>query len=447
MTDRAVRAPQEYANHSPRARAIARLLDRTTGPPVGLIARAHAMARRPSRGDGPGIILLRADHLGDWLMATPAIRALRRRYERAEIRAVVSPAAAAAARLNPDLDGGIVFRAPWYEPVAGEETSPMAFLGLLGRLGLGRNSGTGTLFPDFGSPGSGSGRRASGRWDVAVEMRGDPRLLLALAASGAGRRVGFGNLGLGSVLTDPVALFPERDHVRRNFDVLAPLGVEVPDSAEARRPVLPVPEEAAAHARALLAECGQAEGTGFALVAPGSARPHQRWSVEGFAAVADGLAARNLTVLLTGSAADGAVARAVAERAASRPAILAGRTDLPLFAALASTASLLVANDSGAVHVAAAAGCPVVAIFGPTSPALSFPYGELPGCRAVSGPTPCARPCFRADCGNDHGYGSLAPEAVLEACRWALEDGHASSNTGGGCDNPPAAASGARGRS
>jgi ADP-heptose:LPS heptosyltransferase len=99
---------------------------------------------------------------------------------------------------------------------------------------------------------------------------------------------------------------------------------------------------------------------------------------------------------------------------------LTGQTDLPDLAALLHCSDLMLANDSGGVHLAVAVGCPAVALFGPTSPALSFPYSAGAG-RAVAGPTSCTRPCFRRDCGEDHGYETITPEQVIQVSREILE--------------------------
>jgi ADP-heptose:LPS heptosyltransferase len=103
------------------------------------------------------------------------------------------------------------------------------------------------------------------------------------------------------------------------------------------------------------------------------------------------------------------------------PAInLAGSTTVGLLPALLSKASLLITNDSGPMHIAAAAGTPVVALFGPTSAVLTGPYGA--GHRVLTGQVPCS-PCFSRVCRHSPEMECLhliKPNNVAEAARHVL---------------------------
>ncbi len=102
------------------------------------------------------------------------------------------------------------------------------------------------------------------------------------------------------------------------------------------------------------------------------------------------------------------------------PVDLVGVTGVGLLPALLEFACLLVTNDSGTLHVAAAVGTPVVALFGPTSPVRTGPYGK--GHRVVTHDVPC-RPCFSRVCRYRVPLACLAgisPDQVLEAVRERL---------------------------
>jgi len=100
------------------------------------------------------------------------------------------------------------------------------------------------------------------------------------------------------------------------------------------------------------------------------------------------------------------------------PAVdLAGATTVGLLPALLSRASLLITNDSGPMHIAAAVGTPVVALFGPTSAVRTGPYGV--GHQVLTGQVPC-RPCFSRTCHNTLPLECLklvSPDQVLAAAR------------------------------
>ena len=109
--------------------------------------------------------------------------------------------------------------------------------------------------------------------------------------------------------------------------------------------------------------------TGATVIHPGAKAAERRWPVDRFAAVAGALAGRGHRVVLTGSAAERPIARAVAA-AAGLPdtAVLAGTTDVGGLATLVAHARLLISGDTGAGHLATAFGTPSVLLFGPTPP-------------------------------------------------------------------------------
>jgi heptosyltransferase II len=222
-------------------------------------------------------------------------------------------------------------------------------------------------------------------------------------------RVGFAGEGRSLLLTAAVRR-PARGelHLSREYlDLAARLGA-APDGP-APPPLAPDPA-AAARAAALLAG---ADGARVAILGPGALYgPAKRWAPERFAAVGRALAGRGFAVLVCGSAAERAVCEAVAHDAGGRA--LAGVTDLPVQAALCARAAIVVCNDSGLAHPAAATGAPTVVIFGSTSSAWTAPLGTR--VVVVQHAPPCS-PCFQRTC--RIGYRCLAavtePE-VVRAC-------------------------------
>jgi heptosyltransferase-2 len=145
-------------------------------------------------------------------------------------------------------------------------------------------------------------------------------------------------------------------------------------------------------------------------LAPGAAYGGaKRWPAERFAALGASLGAGGVQSVMVGSAADAAtagdVARAFEACLASVPAAvprllsLVGRTDLPALAGVFAACRALVTNDSGAMHLAAACGTPVTAVFGPTDERGTRPLGEAH--RILTAPVWC-RPCMLRECPLDH---------------------------------------------
>jgi heptosyltransferase-2 len=151
--------------------------------------------------------------------------------------------------------------------------------------------------------------------------------------------------------------------------------------------VAPPPVSAALAAK--LAAAGVKPGDRLAGVHPGAAWATKRWLPERFAELCRRLKAAGLTPVLVGGPGDAALGAEIA--AASGAADLVGRTDLVELKELTGRLSLFVTNDSGPMHLAAAAGVPVVALFGATTRELGFfPYGA--GHQVVEADLAC-RPC------------------------------------------------------
>ena len=154
-------------------------------------------------------------------------------------------------------------------------------------------------------------------------------------------------------------------------------------------------------AEARVREAGALSDGRRVAFAPGAAYGSAKcWPPERFAAVADSLIDElNATVILFGTNAEIEICRQIADRMHHRPVILAGRTSIGELPALFSRCHLFVGNDSGAMHVAAAVGLPVVAIFGPTDPHGTAPVTSHK--TLVRHPVACS-PCFLRECPIDH---------------------------------------------
>jgi len=127
--------------------------------------------------------------------------------------------------------------------------------------------------------------------------------------------------------------------------------------------------------------------------------PAKRWPIRHFAALASRLRDHGFAVWLLGSMKDAPVTETIREASDDACQSLAGRTDLGEAADLLACAAVVVSNDSGLMHVAAAVGRPVVALFGSSSPAYTPPLSAV--ARVVRHPVPCS-PCFRRECPLGH---------------------------------------------
>ncbi len=173
-------------------------------------------------------------------------------------------------------------------------------------------------------------------------------------------------------------------------------------------------------ARSLLRAAGARLDRALVALCPGSTNSRaKRWPSERFAELADRLAAYGSEVVLIGAPEESEVTEEVLRQTRHRPIVLTGRTSLAQSAAVLSVADLLVTNDTGPAHVAAALGRPVVVVFGPTDPTTTRPFSEL--ATVVRRPPECA-PCMLRDCPIDHRcMTAVTAEEVFGHARRALE--------------------------
>jgi len=171
-------------------------------------------------------------------------------------------------------------------------------------------------------------------------------------------------------------------------------------------------------ARTLLAAEGIPRTSRFIVLNPGAAYGSaKRWHEDRFATVADILAGElRLNVAIIGSAAEKPVASQIRDRLKSAAAVLSGKTSLEMLIGVLAESSLMITNDSGPMHIAAALGVPTVAIFGSTDEKATGPYG--PRTRIVKHPVDCS-PCLLRECPIDHRCMNLV--TVDDVCRAARE--------------------------
>ncbi|MBN1830061.1 MAG: lipopolysaccharide heptosyltransferase II, partial [Deltaproteobacteria bacterium] len=151
----------------------------------------------------------------------------------------------------------------------------------------------------------------------------------------------------------------------------------------------------------------------FAGIAPGAAfGPAKMWFPDRFAAVAQGLIDRlGVSILLFGSASDRPAAETIGKALSGTVVNLAGETTLDEAIALMARCSLFVSNDSGLMHLVAALGIPVVALFGSTDPAVTAPQGKR---LRVIYKNPSCGPCLKKQCPGDFRcMKSISTEEVL----------------------------------
>jgi len=256
---------------------------------------------------------------------------------------------------------------------------------------------------------------AGQRYDTVLDMQGLLKSALVVALSGARRKVGFaGSRELAYLALNervPSGRL-ERHAVLKYLDLTRHLGAKV---GRVSFPVWVRPEEEARVERLL------AGGPPVIAVSPQTRWETKQWSAASFAALTRSLVAElGARVALCGAPADRPQLEAIAEQAGHPSGVLnlAGQLNLREFAHLCRLSRLVVSCDSGPMHLAAAVGAPVVAIFGPTAPWRTGPFGSTH--RVVRRGLSCS-PCFRKRCASRACLEGVSPQEVLEAARGLWE--------------------------
>ena len=236
-------------------------------------------------------------------------------------------------------------------------------------------------------------------------------------AAGIGERWGYAADVRSRLLTRAVAKPKRALHQAQYYQYLT-RSLEMENGP--LEPELTVPASAKADARALLAERGWDGRSPLVVLAPGAAygRAKQWIPAHVVSLVASLVRDRNTTCALVGSRADGevtaAIVRALPPSLAERVIDLAGATSLAVLAGVLAAAQSVVANDSGAMHLAAAVGAPVVALFGPTIVDATRPLARAGGRAEVLTHRVWCRPCMLRECPIDHRcMTGITPDRVL----------------------------------
>jgi lipopolysaccharide heptosyltransferase II len=305
---------------------------------------------------------------------------------------LTSPAGAEVAGLIPEIDDTLAYEAPWVKSTPPRLTSDVEQT-LIRRL-------------------------RAGRFDAAVifttfSQSALPAALLTFLA-GIPLRLAHCHEKPYGILTnwvpDPEPADGIRHEVRHQLDLVATVGA----STDNEHLSLRVPLHVQVSTGSILHELGLDDGRRWAVLHPGSTAASRRYPPEQYAEVARGLVAEHdWQIVVTGSEGERALAQDVADRAGVLVHNLVGELDLAGLAALIARAPVLITNNTGPSHIAAAVGTPVVCLYALTNPQHT-PW--LVPSRVLSNDVPC-RWCYRSLCPEGHHacLRGVPPDAVVAA--------------------------------
>ncbi len=325
--------------------------------------RAKAKHRRSSLKN---ILLIKPSSLGDIVMALPALSALRKSAPFAKISWFIRPEFAPLLKNHPHLTETILFDRKflgqaWFNPRA-----MAALLSLIWRLNR-------------------------SKFDAVIDLQGLFRTASLAWLSGCKKRFGMAGAREFGYIFYTHKVKQDRDSIHLvdyYLKIVQAAGASKSDTQSPRWPtpfLLPT-DPAAADAVNRLLKTNGIEPDSFAVFVPTSAHEDKCWPAERFAALADRVSKQfHLSIIATGAASEKDAVERLKNLANVSIANFAGATSLSELVALLKAARLVVSNDTGPGHIAAAEGTPLVLIFGRSNPARVAPYGR-PNCVAAVEP-------------------------------------------------------------
>ncbi len=345
------------------------------------------------------ILCVRLDSLGDVLMTTPALRALKESGSDRRITLLTSPAGAEAASLVPEIDAVLVYEAPWMKatPPRTDNTPEYAMAERLRRLQF----EAAVLF-------------------TVYSQNPLPAAFLCYLAN-IPLRLAHCHENPYQLLThwvqDPEPSTRIRHEVQRQLDLVATVGCGTADARLSIR----FPRRAHSHALRWLREMGIDRRRFWVVIHPGASAASRRYPAAGFAEAARRLVRElDCPVVFTGAQAERELIEQIRGLMGVPSHLLAGELSLAELAALLSVAPLLIANNTGPIHVAAAVGTPVVDLYALTNPQHT-PWG-VPS-RVLFHDVPC-KYCYKSVCPEGHHdcLRRVSPDAIVTAACELLRD-------------------------
>lgn len=333
------------------------------------------------------ILIVKTSAIGDVIHTLPALTCLRQKYPEARIDWLVEEAASEAVIGHQAVNKVLVSRRQEWIRLYKQGRRLAAWRGFR------------TFVRELRST----------EYDLLIDFQGLLKSSLFVFLARAKRKAGFGRgmehaEGSWLFLNESIPPVDMNQHaLRRELMLLAALGVPCQEVIFN----FPISEASRQQAEALLMASGVDLQRPLVAINPMTTWPTKHWYAERFALVADQLCAMGLTVVFTGGPHDapgiGTILAAMPQGAIN----LAGKTTLKTLAAIYQRAAVVITTDTGPMHIAAAVGTPVVALFGPTAPWRTGPFGE--GHQILRVELACS-PCFKKEC--DLGHACMAQIGV-----------------------------------
>lgn len=328
------------------------------------------------------ILVINTMCIGDVMLTTPALRALKNNFPNSHLAMVVDKSCQAVLENNPNVDEII----PMDKKAV--DKSIFTLLQFIKQI-------------------------RKRKLDLVVNLSCNERSIFLTAFSGAKKKIGYAHRGQGIILDGKVPFkdIPEgkRHMADANLAVVGSLGLKKENNG---LEIFPTQEDEKFAAR-FLKENGVGKDEVLIGLNTGAKWLSKRWTKEGFAALAKALQKRDkVRVIFFGGPEDVERVKEIAALLPEKPLIAAGKTTLRQLAALIKKCRVFITNDSGPMHIAVGTKTPVIALYGPSPIGGFSPYGQ--GHTIIRKDLPCS-PCNKHHCDHHQCMQGITVEEVLTA--------------------------------
>ncbi|MDP3803955.1 MAG: lipopolysaccharide heptosyltransferase II [Candidatus Omnitrophota bacterium] len=332
------------------------------------------------------ILIINVNWIGDVLFSTPFIRAIRETYPDSYIACLLHPRCKEMLEDNPRLNEIIIYD---------EEGAHKGLFGKLKLIAGLRNSNFDTAF---------------------ILHRSFTKALIAKLA-GAKEIVGYPTRKRAFLLTSAVEEPAEEIHKVEYFLNIARSAGIKPGSVSYE---FFIKDSDRKFAEKLLRTNGVNEKDRFVVLCPGGNWDPKRWPKENFAKLADELADNfGVKIVISGAPKEMKLAEGIRNLMRYAPVIICGHTTLKQLAAIFEKSTLVIANDTGTMHMALAMKANTIALFGPTSPKITGPYGEG-SYKVIFKNESCDVPCYDVTCKDNQCMAAIKVDDVVGEAKEAL---------------------------
>lgn len=291
------------------------------------------------------ILVVKLDHIGDVLLATPIFSNLRKAYPNSELHALTGSWSRTILENNPDINRVLEYNSPYFCR-SGHPTSLRKAFQLYRQL-------------------------RQQKYDLLIELRGDWRFVMFALLRVTSKRLNRASLQIGNKFG--VSKFSGKHEAIRNLDVLKQAGIPTP----IQNTTFTVKGEDEKWTSDFLTSQKIQVLNPIVAIHPGSPVPQKRWKTERFAELADWLVEnKQVQILFVGVKDEIPIINEIQKKMTMESTNIAGETNISQLASILLRCSIFIGNDSGPMHLAAAVGVQTIGLFGPGDPERFGPVGE-----------------------------------------------------------------------